>query len=50
MAMRGILRSDVAVSSDTSQYAPNLPAGIYGLRGITQIVHSRTNEDASESV
>ncbi len=28
------LRCDVAVISDTSQYAPNLPAITYGLRGI----------------
>ncbi len=28
------LRSDIAVISDTSQYAPNIPAITYGLRGI----------------
>jgi acetylornithine deacetylase/succinyl-diaminopimelate desuccinylase-like protein len=28
------LKSDVAVISDTSQYAPNMPAITYGLRGI----------------
>lgn len=33
-ARRESLRCDVAVISDTSQYAPNLPAITYGLRGI----------------
>src|SRR5206468_2544733 len=33
-ARRDQLRSDIAVISDTSQYAPNIPAITYGLRGI----------------
>jgi acetylornithine deacetylase/succinyl-diaminopimelate desuccinylase-like protein len=33
-ANREKLRSDIAVISDTSQYAPNIPAITYGLRGI----------------
>jgi acetylornithine deacetylase/succinyl-diaminopimelate desuccinylase-like protein len=33
-ARRDRLRSDIAVISDTSQYAPKLPAITYGLRGI----------------
>ncbi len=33
-ARREQLRCDVAVISDTSQYAPNIPAITYGLRGI----------------
>ncbi len=33
-ARRDQLHSDIAVISDTSQYAPNIPAITYGLRGI----------------
>jgi acetylornithine deacetylase/succinyl-diaminopimelate desuccinylase-like protein len=33
-ARRDQLRSDIAVISDTSQYAPSIPAITYGLRGI----------------
>jgi acetylornithine deacetylase/succinyl-diaminopimelate desuccinylase-like protein len=36
-ARKDLLRSDVAVISDTSQYAPNQPAITYGLRGILAV-------------